>query len=172
MAVRTVNSPVQPYPSWRVRLLQSESGEMQPTSIIYIGAFDVEIRDPRCRFSGLRGNRSCCRPPTASAGRRRASAASSISGNPMRLAALPPVTLSVGRIFPIHRASFFDPEDSGQCAPLFLQRSILARLFWLRSSPPARKRSPSFDLYQTRQARYAEVVTPDVLLCRLANRRS
>jgi hypothetical protein len=34
MAVGDVNSPVKPYPSWRVRLLQSESGEMQPTSII------------------------------------------------------------------------------------------------------------------------------------------
>ena len=33
MAVGTVNSPVQPYPSWRVRLLQSVSGEMQPTRL-------------------------------------------------------------------------------------------------------------------------------------------
>jgi hypothetical protein len=33
------------------------------------GNLDVEIRDPRCRFSGFRGNSRCCRPPTAPAGR-------------------------------------------------------------------------------------------------------
>ena len=71
LAVGTANSPVHSLPSWRVRLLLSVSGEMQPTSM-HIGAFDVEIRDSRRRFSGLRGNSSCCRPSTtsASAGRR------------------------------------------------------------------------------------------------------
>jgi len=39
-------------------------GDFQPTRCTF-GAFDVEIRDPRCRFSGLRRNSSCRRPPTA-----------------------------------------------------------------------------------------------------------
>jgi hypothetical protein len=42
------------------------SGDFQPTWRI-LGAFDVEIRDPRCRFSGLRGHSGRSRPPTASA---------------------------------------------------------------------------------------------------------